>query len=200
MTFPCTGLDAVCCQEVVPPRVRMALWGTGCSRQNRCRAGPGPSADCRTGPTTTMDREPTAQHWLIRATKALRRVTNAESRFSASLSVNEVTMLAAADELEAATREAAVWVGANPCPDPEVGGRVTLMLHTCTEVAVTASGPSRAPTPTSRRSSAAWGTSWPSSTSTRRPWTPGSPGPNGARATPGSVNRSEDQPAREDAA
>ncbi len=85
-----------------------------------------------------MDREPTAQHWLIRATKALRRVTNAESRFSASLSVNEVTMLAAADELEAATREAAVWVGANPCPDPEVGGRVTLMLHTCTEVAVTA--------------------------------------------------------------
>jgi hypothetical protein len=85
-----------------------------------------------------MEREPTPQHWLIRASEVLRRVTSAESRFSASLSVNEVTMLAAADELEAATKEATVWVGGNPCPDFELGGRVTLMLHTCTEVALTA--------------------------------------------------------------
>ncbi len=85
-----------------------------------------------------MEREPTPQHWLIRAWETLRRVTSAESRFSASLSVNEVTMLAAADELEAATKEATVWVGGNPCPDFELGGRVTLMLHTCTEVALTA--------------------------------------------------------------
>ncbi len=54
------------------------------------------------------------------------------------MSVNDVTMLAAADELEVATREATLWVGTNPCPDLELGGRVILMLHTCTEVALTA--------------------------------------------------------------
>ena len=69
-----------------------------------------------------MDKEPTAQHWLIKATPFLGRVTGAESRFSASMNLNEVTMLAAADELEAATREATVWVKANACPDFELGG------------------------------------------------------------------------------
>jgi hypothetical protein len=85
-----------------------------------------------------MDKERTAQHWLIKATAALQRVTRAAGRFSASLSLNEVTMLAAADELEAATREATWWMAANACPDLELGGRVALMLSTCTEVALTA--------------------------------------------------------------
>jgi hypothetical protein len=85
-----------------------------------------------------MDKELTAQHWLIKATAVLQRVTSAESRFSVSIRVNDITMLAAADELEVATREATVWVGANPCPDLELGGRIALMLHTCAEVALTA--------------------------------------------------------------
>ena len=85
-----------------------------------------------------MDKEPTAQHWLIKAAVVLGRVTGAERRFSTSMSINDVTMLAAADELDAATREAKVWMAANNCPDLELGGRVDLMLSTCAEVAVTA--------------------------------------------------------------
>ncbi len=85
-----------------------------------------------------MDRESTAQHWLLKASAVLGRVTGAETRFSAAVSVNDVTMLAAADELEVATREAKVWTAANPCPDQELGGRVALMLNTCAEVALTA--------------------------------------------------------------
>jgi hypothetical protein len=85
-----------------------------------------------------MDQELQTQQWLLKAGADLRRVTNAETRFSAAMSMNHVTMLAAADELEAATREAMTWMGGNPCPDREVGGRVGLMLSTCAEVAFTA--------------------------------------------------------------
>ncbi len=62
----------------------------------------------------------------------------AERRFSASVSVNEITMLAAADELEAATKDASVWMAANPCPNMKLGAHVAWMLSTCTEVALTA--------------------------------------------------------------
>ncbi len=85
-----------------------------------------------------MDNEPTTQHWLNRAAIVLRRVADAEGRFSASMRVNEVAMLAAADELWAATRDATAWVAANVCPDMELEGRVALMLNTCAEVALTA--------------------------------------------------------------
>ena len=85
-----------------------------------------------------MDHERTAQHCLIKATAVLERVTGAENRFSVSLKANEVTMLAAADELQAATWDAKLWVAANACPDVELGGRVALMLNTCAEVALTA--------------------------------------------------------------
>jgi len=85
-----------------------------------------------------MDTEQSAKNWLIRAAATLRRVETAKTRFSAAMSVNRVTMLAAADELETATREAAAWVVGHPCPDEEVGGRVALMLNTCTAVALTA--------------------------------------------------------------
>ena len=85
-----------------------------------------------------MEEERTAEHWLIKATTVLQRVTDAKSRFSASMRLNEIAMLAAADELEAATREAMSWMVGNRCPDSELGGRVALMLNACTEVAVTA--------------------------------------------------------------
>lgn len=62
----------------------------------------------------TMDQEPSAQHWLIEAAVALRRVTNAKRRVSAAMNVNKVSMLAGTDELEAATKDAMVWVMENP--------------------------------------------------------------------------------------
>lgn len=68
----------------------------------------------------------------------MQRVTAAERRFSASIRVNTTTMLAAADELEAATRDASVWIKANPCPKAKLGAHVAWMLNTCTEVALTA--------------------------------------------------------------
>jgi antirestriction protein ArdC len=85
-----------------------------------------------------MDKEPTTQHWLIKATPFLQRVAGAESRFSASMMVNEVTMLAAADELQVATWDATLWMAVNACPDVEFGRRVALMLNTYAEVALTA--------------------------------------------------------------
>lgn len=88
---------------------------------------------------TVVDKESTERLlWRIKATSELGRVTGAERRFSASLKVNQVTILAAADELAAATRDATAWVEASPCPDLELGGRVALMLKTCAEVAFTA--------------------------------------------------------------
>ena len=74
----------------------------------------------------------------MRAKPALRRVTGAERRFSVSLAVNEVTMLAASDELAAATRDAMDWMAVNSCPDLDLGARVAQMLKTCAEVALTA--------------------------------------------------------------
>jgi hypothetical protein len=85
-----------------------------------------------------MDTEQSAQHWLIKATAALRRVAAAKTRFSAAMSVNRVTMLAAADELETATNEATAWMVGHPCPDQDLGSRVALMLNTCAAVALTA--------------------------------------------------------------
>ncbi len=71
-----------------------------------------------------MDKERTAQCWLIEASPALSFVTGAVRRFSASLKVNEVTALAASDELGAAARDATAWMATNACPDMELGLRV----------------------------------------------------------------------------
>jgi hypothetical protein len=125
------------------PRVRTALWRIRCLPQTCQRAGarhPGGVLRWDGSPvysSITMDDEPTTQHWL-RAAIVLRRVADAEDRFSASMSLNEVAMLAAADELWAATRDATAWVAANVCPVMELEGRVALMLNTCAEVALTA--------------------------------------------------------------
>jgi hypothetical protein len=85
-----------------------------------------------------MSDETNSFQWRIRAMSTLHRVTAAERRFSASVRVNKVTMLAAADELEAATRDAKAWLAANPCPDRKFGAHVGWMLDTCVEVALTA--------------------------------------------------------------
>ena len=85
----------------------------------------------------TMANETDTQ-WHSGAVNVLDRVTAAERRFCGSTSVNKITMLAAADELQAATRRATVWLTANPCPDVELRERVTWMLNTCAEAAFTA--------------------------------------------------------------
>ena len=85
-----------------------------------------------------VDRERTVQRWFIEASPALRPVRGAERRFSVSLAVSEVTMLAASDELAVAIRDATAWMAINPCPDVELGSRVNQMLKTCAEVATTA--------------------------------------------------------------
>jgi hypothetical protein len=54
------------------------------------------------------------------------------------MNLNRVTMLAAADELHAATIEAMVWVMDNHCLDVRLNNRVSLMLNSCAEVAQTA--------------------------------------------------------------
>jgi hypothetical protein len=89
--------------------------------------------------TMDTERTPTAHEWHTKAMVELERVTSAERRFSQSITLNnEVTMLAAADELQAATRDATVWRLANPCPDAKLGTHVAWMLTTCMEVAITA--------------------------------------------------------------
>ena len=85
-----------------------------------------------------MSTEPTPHLWLLRATGVLHRVTQSEHRFSASITVNKSTMLAAADELQAATRDAMAWVTANSCPDPNLGDHIARMLSACAEVALSA--------------------------------------------------------------
>ncbi len=76
--------------------------------------------------------------WRIRAMAVLRRVMAAERRFSASIGVSKITMLAAADELDAATRDATTWLAKNPCPDEKLGVHAAGMLSTCTEAALVA--------------------------------------------------------------
>ncbi len=85
-----------------------------------------------------MSEELSGELWRIRAMATLQRVTAAERRFAASVKLNEVTMLAAADELEAATRDATVWMAANPCPDAKLAAHIGWLLSTATEVALTA--------------------------------------------------------------
>jgi hypothetical protein len=82
-----------------------------------------------------MDREPKTLEWRFEAMTVLHRVTSAERRFSMSTAVNRITVLAAADELRAATTGATAWLTANPCPDAELREYVAWMLNTCAEVA-----------------------------------------------------------------
>jgi len=108
-----------------------AKWPSG-------REEPGNGTRVRPLIAIAMNTEQSAHHWLIKASAALRRVAAAKTRFSAAMSVNRVTMLAAADELETATGEATAWMMGHPCPDQDLGNRVALMLNTCAAVALTA--------------------------------------------------------------
>jgi hypothetical protein len=82
-----------------------------------------------------MARETNTLEWRFEAMTVLDRVTMAERRFSMSTSVNKITVLAAADELQAATTGATMWLKGNPCPDAELRGYVAWMLKTCADVA-----------------------------------------------------------------
>jgi len=85
-----------------------------------------------------MHDELTTRRWLIKAMTVLQRVDDADGRFLASMRVNDVSKLSAADELQVATWDATLWTAMNPCPDVELGQRVALMLNTYAEVALTA--------------------------------------------------------------
>jgi hypothetical protein len=85
-----------------------------------------------------MSTEPTAYRWRAMAGDVLLRVTAAEDRFLASIAMNQTTMLAAADEMQAATTDAAAWLHAHPCPDPNLARHVALLLDACAEVVRTA--------------------------------------------------------------
>jgi hypothetical protein len=82
-----------------------------------------------------MAPESNTLQWRFEAMTVLDRVTTAERRFSASTSVNKITMLAAADEMQAATTDATEWLTGNPCPDVRLREYVSWMLNTCAEVA-----------------------------------------------------------------
>lgn len=79
----------------------------------------------------------TTTEWRSRGRETLGFVLAAERQLSGSLRVNDVTMLAAADQLSAATKVATAWLTANPCPDPALGVQMARMLHNCAEVALT---------------------------------------------------------------
>jgi hypothetical protein len=79
----------------------------------------------------------TTKQWRLMAGPDLLRVSAAERRFAMSVSHSKAAMLAAADELEAATRDATTWLTTHPCPDLSLGDQVARFVNTCAEVAVT---------------------------------------------------------------
>ena len=83
----------------------------------------------------TMAKDSHTLQWRIDVMTVLHRVTAAEQRLSASMRVNKTTMLAAADELEAATKDATLWVTANPCPEARMRAQVAWVLNSCAEAA-----------------------------------------------------------------
>jgi hypothetical protein len=85
-----------------------------------------------------MGTELDAQQWRNAAARTLERVTVAERRFTVSLGASDITLLAAADELHAATKDANTWLVANPSPDERLRSHVVWSLNTLTEVALKA--------------------------------------------------------------
>ena len=65
-------------------------------------------------------------------------VAAAQHRLSMSQHLNDVSMLAAADELWAANKAATAWLAAHPCPDSQLGKQIERLLNNCAEVALTA--------------------------------------------------------------
>jgi hypothetical protein len=80
----------------------------------------------------------TVTGWCSRGHDALHPVLAAERQLSAALHLNHVVILAAADQLFAATDAASAWLAANPCPDSELEIQMARVLNNCSEVARTA--------------------------------------------------------------
>lgn len=73
------------------------------------------------------DDLPTPMQWHARALADVERVRTAESRLDRALGSGETAVLAAADEVEVATRDAMVWLASNPMADPALAARVQRM-------------------------------------------------------------------------
>ena len=165
------GLQSVWLDGASDGLARIAVgpgWRT--SRRGRFRGG---------RRTMTMDQEriPTAQQWRLSAMAKIQRVTTAERRFSASITLNSagIANVGGGRRAQAATRDATVWRMANPCPDSKLGTHVAWMLTTCMEVGNhRAAGPHGLPRSTPSRRSGRSDSSWLSSIFTRRHSTPGS--------------------------
>jgi len=65
--------------------------------------------------------------WHARALADVERVRTAESRLVGALGAGETAVLAAADEVEVATRDAMAWLRSNPMADPALAARVRRM-------------------------------------------------------------------------
>ena len=83
-----------------------------------------------------MREAPSELQWRIRAMTELNRAREAESRLSCVLGHSSMGVLAAADEVQAAAREATVWLTANPCPVSALGAYVARILNTYAELAL----------------------------------------------------------------
>jgi hypothetical protein len=67
---------------------------------------------------------PTIKLWRLMVTPGLSRVSSAQRRFAVSLGHSKAALLAAADELDAAARDATTWLTTHTCPDSNVGDEV----------------------------------------------------------------------------
>ena len=82
-----------------------------------------------------MSSERNLLQWRVDAMTIMRRVTASERRLAASIRLNKIAMLAAADELQAATMDATRWLTAHPCPEGAVRAQVGWASDPCSEAA-----------------------------------------------------------------
>lgn len=75
-----------------------------------------------------MGTGPTAMQWYAKAMGDLERVRTAESRLASSMGGGGAAVTAAADELQAATRDAIAWLADNPNPDRSLADKVARFI------------------------------------------------------------------------
>jgi hypothetical protein len=76
-----------------------------------------------------MREAPIDLQWRIKVMTELNRVSEVEGRVSSSLGQGLTSVLAAADELNAALRDVTVWLRANPCTESGVSSAARGRLH-----------------------------------------------------------------------
>jgi len=76
--------------------------------------------------------EPTLMQWRSQVMGDLERVRTAESRLASSMGGGRAAVLAAAEELGVATREAMMWLAENPRRDPSLSAKVARVLKAYT--------------------------------------------------------------------